>query len=543
MTVFVRITVGELIPEDTWDDAGITWDDTGFQWDSAGVSSPQFRDFISAQLIKNIGENNSTSRLTLTFDNFDGIKKTEFTAGDIIELRADKDINPPNTKIFSGTIVETKFVGRGSNEEKLIVVARDWTNFLQKGTIEPTVFTNTEVSVIVTSLIDSFAPSDFTTNNVNVTGRIQSRIAFNQVSLFDALKELSNLTNFFFYVDEDKDVHFEQKGTTSSGETLDNTNTNKAEFRTDVESVKNRVYVYGTRQQVKAPQESFTADGAGSVFTLSDSPHDTQVTSDGVEQVGAVFLNAESVESGANYLVNFDDKQIIFVSGTDIGYSSIPGSLDVVDVDFNVSRPIVKLAEDPTSIQTYGARAKSIVDKNITDPQTARDVAKNQVQLNKDPSVQGVLSLHGIVALTPGDSVVVNLPNQNQSNKTYDILEANYDFTSDKMQKDKVLTVRVSKRITDLTDVLQQLLTDVASLNAGEIDNTAILSRLFIGAGSFGLKASSWKISTRTIGNANIVGHPTNGVVGSGIDGFGGGVVVVGSDARTSLVVAASGGE
>jgi hypothetical protein len=42
--------------------------------------------------------------------------------------------------------------------------------------------------------------------------------------IFDALKQLAQLSGYIFYVDVDKDLHFEMAENVSSGVTLDNTN-------------------------------------------------------------------------------------------------------------------------------------------------------------------------------------------------------------------------------------------------------------------------------------------------------------------------------
>ena len=67
---------------------------------------------------------------------------------------------------------------------------------------------------------------DVTTTNVDVTTTTLPRIAFNHQSVYDALTQLAELAGFVFYIDVDKDLHFEAKESITSGIILNNTNLN-----------------------------------------------------------------------------------------------------------------------------------------------------------------------------------------------------------------------------------------------------------------------------------------------------------------------------
>lgn len=507
----------------------------------SGGAETTVTDPRSPQLTRSIGDNNSSSRLTFRVHNHAGRNKSSFTAGEEITLYADKGTNPPTTKRFSGVITEISYDGSGVSEE-IIITARDWTSYLQNTTVEPEVYTNQTISAIITDLMTKYGPTGITTTNVGTFTKTLSRIAFKQISLFDAIKKLANEADALFYVDPTKDLHVEVKGSTSSGVTLDNTNVTHSSFREDVQSVRNRVYVYGSRILVAHPQETFTGDGAGSVFTLDTNPHNTRVQVSGADKKGDIFKGAESATSGADYLVNYYDKKIIFLSGTALGYSSIPGSLVQVTVNYNQSKPIIKLAEDQLSIASYGRRTEVITDESIQDPQYASLLAKSTVASKKTPLLSGDIDVVGVVNVTPGQTIIVNLPHENQSNKTYDILEARYDFSTKNCLADTTLNVKVSERIADITDVIKDLVLSVRQLQAANIDTTGILSRLMVATGSYGLRASDWKVRTRTLGNAFTVGHETNGKIGSPAVAINGSQVFIG-DYRSSLTIERSGGE
>lgn len=519
MTIYVRLTVGAVnAPLATWDSVTQTWDSIDALWDDISQSTigTPFYDVYTMMLRKSTADNNSSSRLEMTFPNQAGLHTSDFSESAEVFLYADKDISPPTTLRFGGIVTEKTFEGSGSNKEKVKLMARDFTAILQKNTIEPTVYTNQEVSIIVINLIGLFAPSSFTTNNVSVTSLVLDRITFKQVNLFDALKQLADLAGCVFWVDETKDVHFVPASVASSGLTFDNVNVRKSQFVTDVDSVKNRIFVYGNRQLVAQPTATFTSDGIGSVFTLLQAPANVSLRSPsgGNIKKGDVFNAAATAPSGVDYLVNYYDKTIILRSGTDLGYSTIPASGTAFTVDYFVSKPIVKVAEDFTSQAAYYKRTEIIQDDNINDPVVAKRIAKNQIALKKDPAVQGTMDIQGVVDVTPGTTCIVNMPFQNIVLQQYDILEAAYNFNPKNCFEEQVLKVKVSQRIKDVTDILKDLILSERRLAAAQIDDTATITRLLTGAGSAGLKVPTWTARSRAINDSFVFGHPVNGVIG-----------------------------
>jgi len=491
--------------------------------------------------VRTISDNNSTSRVEFDVPNWAGYNKNNFPPSSEVSLKADLDVAPAVTPIFGGIVSEVTFTGAGSNKEAIHVVCRDYTSLLQKNSIDPEVYTNAEISTIVTNLMAKYAPLTFTVTNVAVTGVTLTRQTFKRVNLFDALKQLAELAGgWFFYVDENKDLHFQPKNTVSSGLVFDNTNTTKTEFRTDIEGVKNRVYVYGARQIIQYPTETFVADGVGSVFTLTYPPSNTKVQVSGAFKKGDIYQGTVNATSGADYLVSYNDKTIIFVSGTAYGYTSIPGSLVNVVVDYGLSRPIVKLAEDQSSIAIYGKRMMEVIDENIVDPVVAVNIAKSQLSLNKNPKTQGTVHVKGVVACVPGQTCVVDFPYEGQSTVTANIIEAKYEFNVYNNFADQVLTVKTSSRIADVTDVLKNLLLDVKRLQAGQVDTAGTLTRLLSGTGSFSLQIPLWKVKTRTIENSFVLGHPLNGKLGSPMLGVNGQQILLG-DYRSAFTTVVSG--
>ncbi len=470
-------------------------------------------DALRINVTKSIGENNGSSRFNAEFTNIGGRHKTDFAVGDEVTIKADKDVNPATTDLFVGLIESISFDGEGT-EETVVIEGRDFTQRLMDATVEPSVFTDDEVSTIVTNIMASFV-DDVTTTNVEVTSTTLDRITFLQKNAFDSIKQLAELSNSYFFVDTNKDLNFKVKGGVSSGITLDNVTVTRADFVTSDEDMANEVFVYGDRYLV-AQQDTFTADG-GSVFTLDFNPHNTQVDVNGTLLRGGILNLTAELGSNDQYLVAFHEKQIIVTSGVAPG-DNVPGSLDPVTIDYFRDRPVIKVGRDLSSISAFGPKDKVIVDKDIKDPDQATELVKNQLALFAAPLVQGTLKLQDVTVLTPSETLVVNLPNFNINNEVFEIIEAVYEFNIDNNQRDEVLTVKVSRKIKNVIDELKQIKLDIKKIQAGDINTSDTITRLESAVVSGGFRVSNWNIHTRTVGSSFLLDDPVLGRLGS-VDG------------------------
>lgn len=513
----------------------------------------QFTDSDNIQVVSSTGEDNSAQRFTATFDNENGRNKSNFTVGDEIIVFGSDLVNVhtysfPYTfnitlinKLFTGILEDISF-SSVSEKESITISGRDYTARLQDATIEPVVYNNQEISVIVKDIIANSTTDVIAGKFVQVTSVTPSRQIFNHIPVFDALKKLADLAGFFFYVDSDKQLHFETRSSVSSGITLDNTNIIKSSFKTTDKEIVNKIWVYGGRV-LSGAQDVFATAGTGSVFTLSYKPHNTNVFvgAGSVPYVGGVFeIAGATLGSPLQYLVNFNDKQIVFVSGT------IPGNhippLGSVRIDYQRSVPIVKFGQDSSSITTYGPHSKVVVDRNITDPSIAEDLVSDELTRNSTPFRQGNLGLRGVFNLIAGNTVTVDLPLININAIAYELLEIKYNFNMQNNIRNTVVDVKVSKKIKDVTDTIKQMILDIKKLQAAEIDPSDLITRLENATGSFGIRISQWYLSTRNVGAAFILGHAANGKLGSPAASVSGPTNVLGDSRVPGSIIQYSGG-
>lgn len=424
---------------------------------------------------KSIGDYNANSNFKIDFNNHTGIYDDTFNLNDEVTIYADKD-TAATTKIFTGIIENISYSG-SVGKETITLVGRDYGAVLMDMNIQPIVFKSRDVGEIAKVVIEQNAVGIVTTNNVGTTtGTTAEKLAFNHKNIFDALQYLAELAGYYFYVDADKDVHFEVKSGISSGLTFDNTNVTAAKFKTDDKEVFNKIWVYGDRILTGATDTFATEGGAvtGSVFTLTDKPHNIRVTShDVLQEIGGIYeMDDPSIKANLKYVVNFSEKDIIFVSGTVAG-DNIPvsGTLPI-SVDYERSAPILKFKQDDTSITDYGPKAKIITDRDIKDYTQANEKATAFLAEHKDPKIQGDLNVKGVLVITPGNTAVVNLPWNNINTQTYTMINASYTFNKRNNLSENILRLTMNKKIMDFVDTMKDQKLRMKTVETGPLEGT-----------------------------------------------------------------------
>lgn len=499
------------------------------------IDGTERSDFINAKIKKRVSTTNASSTFTITYDNFDGFYSSTFSISNEVIIYADDDATP-TTKLLTGEIVDIQYTGKPNYEQVVVKGIGYVENRFKNFQVEPEVYNNTEVSVIIKDLIDKYSDGTITYTNVAVTTTTLTRITFKNISLWDAIKQLAELSNTFFYGDTNKDVHLQTKESVSSGLTFNNTNVINSKFKTRENEMVNQIWVYGDNV-LTGWQNSFTSAGSvstGSVYTLDYKPHNTEVTVSGITYNGAVYQMTTLPVSGQQYLVNYDDQQIIFTSGAGVG-DNVPASGVSVLIKYDRRSPIIKFGRELSSITTYGKKGKVIVDKSINDPRTATDIVQSQLGLYSSPQKEGTLKLDQILNVTPGQTCVVDLPYQNVSSQTFTILEASYNFTAKDMIKENALTIRVNEKTKDVVDTLKQMILDIKKLQVADVDTSDVITRLETGAGSVGIRVNGWYLKSWEIGSNMIWNHPTPA------NGTWGGATWTGSGTKTYTIVKSGG--
>lgn len=510
------------------------------------ISGVAVTDALQCTVNKKLGDTNASSSFNITLANDSGEIGSKYTVGEEVIIYSNLDTIPPTTKIFAGILENVSHRGKGINE-KIIIDGRDYTARLMDRTVEPEVYNNLPAGSIVNDIITKYV-DDITTTNT-ASGVNIDRIVFNQIPVFDAIKQLANTSDFTFYVDEDKDLHFKNKSATSSGKIFYSGNILQADFKERRDGIYNQVWVYGDRY-LDGFKETFTGV-AGSTYTLLYRPHNTDISISGtipaVLQPGGVYQMTYGIGSDIKYLVNYEDKQIILTSGTEQGNNLYIGS--TIDISYKRALPIVKVGNNQESIARYGKRVKVIQDKNIKDPISAETILLRELEEFSDPLKEGNITVKDIANITPGETCIVDIPFHNISNKTYDILEARYNFTKQNCLADSVLNIKVNKKIPDITDTLKDIMLQIKKIQGADVSDSDLITRYELATGSTGVRQSGLEIYTNTItqsglycywdgGDSTITGTLASGTLQKGVFDDG---TSVGSP-FTELAVSWSGG-
>src|SRR3990167_20397 len=505
------------------------------------IASLDSNDFENLRVKKSLSHESDSFEGTVY--NTAGRNGSIFAVGQEIKMFHNLTSEATGNQIFFGRV---EFVDYSSfpNKEKIRVGGRDYTSFLMDSIHAANYSSGTGNVIEVGSVVrDIIWRSDISgiigTSLVSGTDMTLKSFRIKNKSIYEAVSELAKFVEYDFYVDYDKNLVFRPINNKSTGFTFNNGNVNNASFETNSQEMYNKVTVYGDRQLIRN-RESFTANGVGSVFTLVYNPHNTFVTVDGTRKQGGVFELVDFASTGTQYLVDFDRRNIIFASGTAVG-DNVPGSLAAIVIDYDRSIPIIKQAQNESSISTYGLRETIIVNKEITSPNQALEVASAELNRLQNPIRQGNVSIRpAISGLQPGETVIVNLPNDNIDDQTFKIFETSYDISKDNLLYNNVLGIRVGIRIQDTSDILKGLILKGKKLESGDTDTSDVVSRLKFADGSFAFSNEDWFVRIRDVGSSFILGHPVLGLLGSPA---GGARQPYLGDSRSGLFTFQSGGD
>lgn len=469
------------------------------------VGGTDYLEVLRINIDKSMDDYNTTSSFTAEFSNYAGEYDDTFSLNDEVIIYADYDTTNPTTKIFKGIIESIKFNGSELNES-LTISGRDYGAILQDIIVSPRTFKNIEASELVLALMTQNANGlGITYNNVNISSTTIDRLTFNNITLFDSIKQISEVAGFYFYIDEDKDLHFEERDSISSGETLNSTNIMSSHFDISDNDIFNNVYVYGNRQLTGVREIFGSSDFSnGSICILDDAPHNTIVMGSAtipsyiIQPGGVINLNDPATDN-VKWLMDFNQKKIVLVSGTVAGDNTGWVGSGIV-VDYQRSSLLVSIKQDLASQVAYGLKDKRIIDKNIRTIDEANERALSYLNEHKDPKTYGEVKTRGIISINPGNTVVVDIPFYNINTQTYSVIKSSYNFTKDTCLSDTFLSLSLNKKIRNFLDLMKEQELRLRAIEGSDTDTS--ISSITLGTGSITVVSSGCKVISRSIGSA-----------------------------------------
>lgn len=405
-----------------------------------------------------------------------------------------------DTYLLTGIVEKIRFDGE-ENYQTVSLSGRDYSARLMDSNVEPSVYTNTEIGSIVRNIIYNNT-TDIGSSRIGTTATTLKRIAFNQQPVYDAVKQLADLSAYNFYMDSDKNLVFEPAGSVATSIIFNSGNIVRMNFDKTREGMANKIWVYGDRYLSQAPREVFISDGVGSIHTLLYNPHNSEVRtslSAGSILKGAI-LGMQSITSGIDYFVNYEDKQIVLVSGTDIGYTQIPPNNGSIVVDYSRSLPIVKFGENRASEKAFGPKTKVINDKSIKDPATAINILNNELA-KSDPFDNISFTTKGWYYINPGETAKIVAPDFNLNKSNIPVISMSYRFNPQTAHSEEVISLIMDKREIDLTDKIREINNRLNALESQDKQNSDVITRLEYATGSALAVGSYWSLGMKWNGS------------------------------------------
>ena len=288
-------------------------------------------------------------------------------AGDEVEVLDGASI------IFAGVIIRVTADVEDGKIQNYEVKCKDWTHYLDKKLVVER-YTSQTVAQIITSMIGTYA-SGFTDTNVVCDIDIDS-IAFNYITISQAIQMLAEQVNYCWYVDYDKDIHFFAKNTNSAPFDLTDDNGKylfkSLYIRDDLSQLRNKVIVRGGEKIGSSRSETFKGDGTKKTFALGHKFSETPVVKVNTvaKTVGVEFLDDDS---SYDCMWNFNEKYIRFTT-------TAPPDTEGVEATGTPLIPILVQVQDDESIVAYGEYEFRKVDKSIRTSDEAKQYAISQIE-------------------------------------------------------------------------------------------------------------------------------------------------------------------
>lgn len=261
------------------------------------------------------------------------------------------------TKIYGGYIVEFERKIEGK-VKKYSITCKDYHYALDRRLVFRN-YSNQSAGSIVIDIINNFT-TGFTTNNVK-TGPTIEDIQFNYEQVSRAIQQIAERINWDWYVDENKDVHFFSKEDYLAPFELNDTEGNfiwnSIQLNTNINNIKNCVYIRGGMEMLGPKTFKKIADGTQRIFNLGYDFTNLTIKKGGVVQT----LGKDGVDEPdtVDILYNPNNQTAIFRD------DNKPANGVEVEWSGNASMPVVAQAKNLISISQFGLFEFLIRDKTI----------------------------------------------------------------------------------------------------------------------------------------------------------------------------------
>ena len=322
------------------------------------------------------------------------------------------------------------------------------------------------ISELFKTLVNDY--TDLTADDTSVvnsgTVNVLTKFICNNVSVFEKLKELADILDWQFYYNPSTDkIHFEPKGTPSSGETLtvgDNI-VKRPVWAYDKSMLCNKLKIIGAEEITETTEDGQVGVTTGYTTTqiqLKETPFSCKVYADAANPPTTLRTGGNEVTGTYDYSIDVVNKLILWNTGT---YAPLNNHFVEVRYSYKLSRPI--LIKNQVSIDKYTLHEKRFYAKDLQNISDLEVYAKKYIAKYKTPFLSSNLKIVDIANLYPGQTVQVIDSNSSIGQELLvTSVRINYPYIPDEITvSDKQLRLsdwgsEISNRISKLEESTQQ---------------------------------------------------------------------------------------
>jgi hypothetical protein len=299
-------------------------------------------------------------------------------------------IEEGSNKLFAGRVLSKDETFYPPNQLKYRVECIDYSRDLNKKLVVESYLDELSGNIIK-DIIDKYT-SGITYTNV-ADGLTITRIAFDYITVAEAIQQIADASGYYWYVDYDKDLHFFAKTDKPASFQLDDDQDYYKELiiNTDISQLRNRIYVKSSKYETSDFTEKFIADGVveewGITYEPNPLPHPTAKLNDVAKTVGW-----DGVDNPAEYDFMLNATTKILTPGT---LTTISADDEII-ISYGADEPIMIKWDDEESIEAVkaieggdGIFEHCIVNNDIDSKDWAIDIAKADLLENANPVIHG----------------------------------------------------------------------------------------------------------------------------------------------------------
>lgn len=307
-----------------------------------------------------------------------------------------------------------------------------------------------------------------TKNNVNC-GILFKTVAFNSISMSKVIQQLADATNYNWYIDENRDIHFfigsESSAPFNITKTSDTCIQGTLSITNDVTQAKNVVWVRGGDATSTTTKDYLQkGDGSKKIFNTGYiyAQLPTVTLNSTVQTVGVDNLDSDS---SFQVMWNFTSQTIRFTTYT-------PLATDLITITGFYNYPIIVVKSDPSSVSALGGKYEyKLINKTIRTKEEASQYATGQLDNYSKSVDNGSFSTYK-TGLNVGQSIHITYDG---IDRTFVIerIDMRIHANSSTNQYSAIFNVQVTtQNTTDMIQLLQKLVSqndDVLELGGDEV--------------------------------------------------------------------------